>query len=162
MKRYVLFFMVLYVCFLAGCSHKTAPVAKIEYLHDTIQVYHSDTIRQSDTMFVDRETVIREADSALLAAYGVLGVKLADNERAILVLRKELSEKSKQLSEKTTDTVYQVKEVPVVVKDTEYVEKELNWWQRLKMGLGVIFLLISLAVGIYYGIKIWRNYGLRS
>jgi hypothetical protein len=41
---------------------------------------------------------------------------------------------------------------------TEYVEKELNWWQKLRLWIGNIGLLAILAVGGWYGVKLWRKF----
>lgn len=50
------------------------------------------------------------------------------------------------------DTVYQarVDSVPVPVKVTEYVEKRLNWVQRILIDSGIVFwLVIAIAIAIF-------------
>jgi len=54
------------------------------------------------------------------------------------------------------DTVYTEKEVPVTVKEetVEYVEKELNWFQKTMMILGGCFILSIIGFIAYIIIKI--------
>ena len=59
------------------------------------------------------------------------------------------------------DTVYRATHdtIPAPYPETEYVEKELSWWQKLRLWLGNIVLLALLGVAIYYGYrfyKVWR------
>ena len=54
----------------------------------------------------------------------------------------------------THDTIPQ----PYPIETVKLVEKELNWWQRLRMWIGNVGLIALLAVGGYYGWKIWRVY----
>jgi hypothetical protein len=58
------------------------------------------------------------------------------------------------------DTIYQATHdtIPQPYPVTEYVEKELNWWQRLRLWIGNIGLIAILAVGGYYGVKLWRKF----
>jgi hypothetical protein len=58
------------------------------------------------------------------------------------------------------DTIYQATHdtIPQPYPVTEYVEKELNWWQKLRLWIGNIGLLAILAVGGYYGVKLWRKF----
>ena len=54
----------------------------------------------------------------------------------------------------THDTIPQ----PYPVETVKVVEKELNWWQRLRLWLGNMVLLALLGVIGYYGVKLWRVY----
>jgi hypothetical protein len=58
------------------------------------------------------------------------------------------------------DTIYQATHdtIPQPYPVTEYVEKELNWWQRLRLWIGNIGLIAILAVGGWYGVKLWRKF----
>ena len=60
------------------------------------------------------------------------------------------------------DTIYQATHdtipQPYPIETVKLVEKELNWWQRLRMWIGNVGLIALLAVGGYYGWKIWRVY----
>jgi hypothetical protein len=54
----------------------------------------------------------------------------------------------------THDTIPQ----PYSVEVVKEVEKELSWWQRLRLWIGNIGLLGILGVIGYYGVKLWRVY----
>lgn len=60
------------------------------------------------------------------------------------------------------DTIYQATHdtipQPYPIETVKLVEKELSWWQRLRMWIGNVGLIALLAVGGYYGWKIWRVY----
>lgn len=112
-------FLCLSVATLSSChTVRYVPLEQVrtEYRHI------ADTVRETDSIIHERETVIREADSAMVAE---LGLKLRDNERAILILRRELERKLREARERTSDTI--------IVKDTVNapypVEKNLTWWQ---------------------------------
>lgn len=118
MKKVMVLGLILLLA-LAGCSRKTvAPVA--EPVHDTL--YRNSV--QYDTAFVDRwHTITLKGDTV-------------HQRDSIVVYRAQF----------IRDTTHEVQtltvEVPVV--KTEYVEKELNWWQKLliKMGWGAIAVLV--------------------
>jgi hypothetical protein len=38
------------------------------------------------------------------------------------------------------------------------VEKDLNWWQRLRLWIGNIGLLAILGAAVYFGVKLWKVY----
>jgi hypothetical protein len=61
------------------------------------------------------------------------------------------------------DTIYRATHdtIPAPYPETEYVEKELSWWQKLRLWLGNIVLLALLGVAIYYGVKCYKVYKLR-
>ena len=54
----------------------------------------------------------------------------------------------------THDTIPQ----PYPIETIKMVEKELSWWQRLRLWIGNIGLLAILGVIGYYGVKLWRVY----
>lgn len=54
----------------------------------------------------------------------------------------------------THDTIPQ----PYPIETIKMVEKELNWWQRLRLWIGNIGLIAILGVIGYYGVKLWRVY----
>ena len=54
----------------------------------------------------------------------------------------------------THDTIPQ----PYPVETIKMVEKELSWWQRLRLWIGNIGLIAILGVIGYYGVKLWRVY----
>lgn len=58
------------------------------------------------------------------------------------------SEKTKYIEKVRFDTVfsYKEKQVPITIESTKYVEKDLNWFQKTLMVLGVCFLVSVVAL----------------
>ena len=52
----------------------------------------------------------------------------------------------------THDTIPQ----PYPIETIKMVEKELSWWQRLRIWIGNIGLLAILGAVGYYGVRIWK------
>lgn len=59
-----------------------------------------------------------------------------------------------------TDTTYVATHdtVPAPFPQTEYVEKELSWWQRLRIILGNFVLLAIVALAGYWLWRLWKVY----
>lgn len=111
--------------------------------------HHTDSIKQTDSVTVEKETVIMQLDSAAMAQYGI---QLKSAERAWLVKTAELERRLQQLIENHTDTVHERDSVPYpveVIKEVE-VEKPLHWWQKALMFLGGAFIVVV-------AIWIWRT-----
>jgi len=137
--------VAMLVLLLTGCKTKyvSVPEYHYEYSHST------DTVIQKDSIIRDKETVIRETnkgDSALLAS---LGIQLADGQRAILVLRKEIEKMRNEYSEVAHDTIVKVDSVRVPYP----VEGKVPFWEKVKIGCtgGVIAVgIVILAVVIWW------------
>lgn len=138
MKKILLIAIGVLLC--ASCKHYQRVVEKPVYIHDTTFRYIRDSVKVTDSIFTDRETIIREADSATLAEFGI---QLKNNEKAILLLQRELVERIREIEKMRSDSTEHSKETPVPLKETEYieVEKELNWFQKTLIGAGAIALL---------------------
>ena len=98
---------------------------RTEYKHT------ADTVRQTDSVFNEKETIIKEADSALISS---LGLQLRENEKAILILRKELERQVSKESEHRIDTVIKSDSIQVPYP----VERQLSKWEQVKMNVGVM------------------------
>ena len=133
---------------LSGCkSIQYVPVEtiKTEFIHNT------DTVVVRDTVQNEKETTIREATKADSAMLAKLGLQLDKSQRIILLLQKELAQKSHTEIEHKSDTVEVEKEVKVPYP----VEKQLTKWQQFKLdfadiGFGVCALVILLACGYLF------------
>lgn len=126
------------VFFLFSCSPRviTVPEVHTEYIVKT------DTFLKRDSVIREHNTVIREADSAMLAE---LGLQLSDGQRAILVLRKEIERLSSMEREVKTDTFVRCDTIPYMVE----VEKPLSWWERQKQDFGGFVLFVLFCVLVY-------------
>jgi len=137
--------VIMALLFMTSCrSYRYVPVERVrtEYINRT------DTIRETDSIIVKKETIVREADSSLVAE---LGIKLSENERAILILRRELEKTMREVSEHKTDTVIMRDSIPVPYP----VEKELTWYQDtcIKWFPWLLFIIVGILV---YILKPWR------
>ena len=145
------FYTLVIALIVAACMILFSSCSSIKYVPvETVRTEyknHTDTVKQIDSIFSEKETIIREADSALVAS---LGLQLKANERAILILKKELEKQVSKESEHITDTIIKTDSVQVPYP----VEKQLTKWQKTKMEAGGIALaacmvfVILIIVGV--------------
>jgi hypothetical protein len=117
-----------------------------------VNVHTTDTIKQTDTVQTETNTIIRESrpeDSLMLAQ---LGIKLKENERLLILMQKELTDSKHEKEEyHHGDSVrVEIKEVPVPV------EKPLSRWQRFTLEYGAIAIGITLVGVILLIIELVR------
>ena len=136
---------------LAAVSIALTACKETEYItvpeYHEVHHHHTDSIKQTDSVTVEKETVIMQLDSAAMAQYGI---QLKSAERAWLVKTAELERRLQQLIENHTDTVHERDSIPYpveVIKEVE-VEKPLHWWQKALMFLGGAF-IIGVAIWIW-------------
>ncbi len=134
---------------LMGCSTQYVPVETVhhEYHHT------SDTIRERDSIFNEKETIIREThsgDSALLAH---LGIQLNEGQKAILILQKELERLKSEKQESLHDTIIKNDTIQVPVP----VEGKVPKWEKVKlMSVGAVG---AVTTGAVLGVVLWiRRY----
>jgi hypothetical protein len=142
----VIAIVVLLGWLLMGCTTtKYVPVTETRTEHH----WHTDSVRERDSTHTERETVIREVDSAAMARYGI---QMESNQRAWLVLQREMENRLRELEHMTAqrDTVRDSIPVPYPVENQ--VPTPLTWWQQTRMHVGgiVIFLLIIFVVWKIY------------
>lgn len=116
---------------------------------DTLEVFVHDTIKAKEvrydsvdrivekTVYVDTNGVVHEREVEKLTHY----IFLQDEQYKALesYYKKVVSELEKQIKDS---------------KEKEYVEKELNWFQKTMMGLGWCFVIAVMAFGVYLYIKL--------
>jgi hypothetical protein len=60
------------------------------------------------------------------------------------------------------DTIYQATHdtipQPYPVETIKLVEKDLNWWQRLRLWIGNVGLLALLGFAGWFGVRLWKVY----
>ena len=128
--------IVIILLLLLSCkSIKYVPVETVrtEYINRT------DTFSRTDTLISERETIIREADSSLVAK---LGLQLKNNEKAILILRKELEKQASKEFEHKTDTIIKTDSIQVPYP----VKTGLTTGQKLRIGLACFLCSCALAI----------------
>lgn len=148
MKKVII--LILIIIGIVGCkSIQYVPVETIK----TVYQNHTDTLLRTDTIQTEKETIIREADSATLTT---LGLQLKANERAILILKRELKRQVSKESEHKSDTVIERDTIQVPVP----VEKQLTKWQQFKLDFAdialVICVLIIVVISGFFFVKMRR------
>ncbi len=119
-----------------GCKNtQYIPVekVKIEYVNRT------DTVNKIDTLISEKETIIKEADSSLVAKFGL---QLKANEKAILILKRELERQVSKELEHKTDTVIKTDTIQIPCP----IEKKLTKWEQAKMDAGGIAIGVCIVV----------------
>ena len=132
---------------LSSCTTtKYVPVTETRTEHH----WHTDTVRQRDSTHTERKTIIRELDSAAMAKYGI---QMERNQRAWLVLQREMENRLLELEHMTAqrDTVRD--SIPVPYPVVKMVEKPLSWWERLRLNISNVLLGVIALVIIFFFIR---------
>ena len=113
---------------------------------------HTETIIQHDTAYVELPVIVEKV--ATLDTTSTLENTYARSEATVTagILRHSLETKPVSIPVKVeTKTVYRDSLVfrDRVQTQTVEVEKKLNWWQKLKLKAGGLFLILTL-IGIVY------------
>lgn len=140
-------FMTMLLALFLFCSCRTQYVP-VETTH-TIYQNHTDTVRERDSVHTETNTIIREADSAMVAQ---LGLKLKDNERVILILRNELQRVISEKEQHSTDTVHETDSIQVPYP----VPAQLSRWQSFCCDYGKLMLggtILAIVLFIIYVIR---------
>ena len=142
------FIAALLICALFG-SCKTTQYVPMPEVH-TEHHWHTDSVKERDSVHTENTTIIREVDSAAMAKYGI---QMQNNQRAWLVLQREMEQRLRELEHMTAqrDTVRD--SIPVPYPVTQYVEKELSTWQVVLMTIGSLTLM---GIIIFVAIKLRR------
>jgi hypothetical protein len=148
----VAFIVIVMLCALLGSctTMKYVPVVEKRTEHH----WHTDTVRERDSTHTERETIIRELDSAAMARYGI---QMQANQRAWLVLQREMENRLRELERMTArrDTVHDSIPVPCPVE--KEVPAQLTWWQQTRLHLANIVLYLLAVIAIIYVCKRYRQ-----
>lgn len=120
---------------LSGCTTtKYVPVTQQHTEHH----WHTDSVKERDSTHTERETIIREVDSAAMARYGI---QIQANQRAWLVLQREMENRLRELEHMSVhkDTVRD--SIPKPYPVTEYVERSRTTfeWLLIIVGIAALF-----------------------
>ena len=139
--------MAVAVALLSGC--KMVDYVPVETVK-TVYQNHTDTVVMKDTVLSKKETIIRDADSALVAK---LGLQLKDNEKAILILQRELERQVSKESEHKTDTVLKTDSIQVPYP----VERKLSKWEKVCIDYGKVMMGATLLLVVVFIIWLVRQ-----
>lgn len=135
----------LALCALLGSctTTKYVPVQQQRTEHH----WHTDSVKERDSVHTENTTIIREVDSAAMAKYGI---QMQNNQRAWLILQREIEQRLRELEHMTAtrDTIHD--SIPYPVEVVKEVPAELTWWQQTRIHLANILLYLLLIVGIIW------------
>ena len=99
--------------------------------------WHTDTVKERDSTHTERETVIREVDSAAMARYGI---QMDNNQRAWLVLQREMANRLRELEHTTAqrDTVRDSIPKPYPVEVVKQVPRERSTAEWVLLIVGIV------------------------
>lgn len=141
----VVIIALLVLMLLTGCTTtEYVPVVQTHEQHH----WHTDSVKEKDSIYHENTTIIQQLDSAEMAKYGI---QLKAAERAWLVKTAELERQIQQLSRLTQDRDTVRDSVPVPYPVKEYIEKPLTKTQIAMMVIGFICTFLVVA---YIGRKI--------
>ena len=145
----IMIVVALLLCLLfSGCTTtKYVPVTQQHTEHH----WHTDSVKERDSVHTESTTVIRELDSAAMAQYGI---QLKAAERAWLVQNREMEMRLRELERMTAthDTIHDSIPAPYPVEVIKEVPTELTWWQQTRIHIGgVVFWLLAFAAAWYIG-----------
>ena len=142
----------LIVCALLGSctTTKYVPVTETRTEHH----WHTDSVLERDSTHTERKTVIRELDSAAMARYGI---QMQANQRAWLVLQREMENRLRELEYRSAqrDTVHD--SIPVPYEVEKQVPAPLTWWQRTRIAVGNMVIAAAAIGVIIYTRRLWRR-----
>ena len=139
------------ICALCSCS--TTKYVPVQQQH-TEHHWHTDTVKERDSIHTENTTIIREVDSAAMAKYGI---QMQNNQRAWLVLQREMENRLRELEHMTAtrDTVHD--SIPYPVEVTKEVPAQLTWWQQTRLYMAnIMMVLLAIAVAFYAVRKYFR------
>ena len=143
----IVVFLLLSLLFSGCTTTKYVPVTQQHTEHH----WHTDSVKERDSVHTENTTIIREVDSAAMAKYGI---QLRNAERAWLVQSREMESRLRELEHMTAthDTIRDSIPVPYPVEVIKEVPTELTWWQQTRIHIGgVVFWLLAFAVAWYIG-----------
>ena len=142
------------IFFILGCTTtEYVPVVHTNTEHH----WHTDSVRERDSIYHEKKTTIMQLDSAAMAKYGI---RLEKAERAWLVKTEELQREIERLEamSMSKDSVHDSIPVPYPVEVIKEVPAELSWWQKLRLWIGNIGLLAILGAVGWFGVRLWKVY----
>ena len=153
----VMIIVGLALCALFGSCTTTKYVPVTE--QHTEHHWHTDSVKERDSIYTENTTIIREFDSAAMARYGI---QMQANQRAWLVLQREMENRLRELEHMTAthDTIRDSVPVPYPVEVIKEVPAELTWWQQTRLHIANILLWTVLLVLIIYIAKRLLNHKL--
>ena len=142
--------LALLICALFN-SCTTTKYVPVESQH-TEHHWHTDSVKERDSIHTENTTIIREVDSAAMAKYGI---QMQANQRAWLVLQREMEQRLRELEHMTAthDTIHDSIPAPFPVEVK--VPAELTWWQKDRLHIINVLMMFGIIWLIVWIVKIF-------
>ena len=134
-------FLILAVAMMFAFSGCTATrYVPVEQQH-TEHHWHTDSVKEHDSVHTEKNTVIRELDSAAMAKYGI---QMERNQKAWLVLQREMEARMRELEHMTDtkDTIRDSIPIPYPVEVTKEVPRERSTTEWVLILAGCIAIVV--------------------
>ena len=141
MKR--ILFLAVAAMMIVGCKQtEYVPVVETHDVHH----WHTDSVKQKDSVYHEKTTTIMQLDSAAMAAYGI---QLKSAERAWLVKTAELERQIERLMamSATKDSVHD--SIPYPVEVIKEVPREPSGIERALMMVGILAIMIIIICVVW-------------
>ena len=138
-----LLFLAIMAAGLTGCKEiEYVPVVETHDHHH----WHTDSVREKDSVYHEKTTTIMQLDSAAMATYGI---QLKSAERAWLVKTEELERQIERLMamSATKDSVHD--SIPYPVEVIKEVPREPSGIERGLMMVGILSIMIIIICVVW-------------
>ena len=122
------------------CSCTTTRYMTVPEVHEQHH-WHTDSVHKTDSVIHEKQTTIRELDSAAMAQYGI---QIRQNEKAWLVMSNELRREIERLEAMCADrdTVRDSIPKPYPVEVIKEVPRQKTWLERVMFTIGIIAVML--------------------
>ena len=122
------------------CSCTTTRYVTVPEVHEQHH-WHTDSVHKTDSVIHEKQTTIRELDSAAMAQYGI---QIRQNEKAWLVMSNELRREIERLEAMCSDrdTVRDSIPKPYPVEVIKEVPRQKTWLERVMFTIGIIAIML--------------------
>ena len=126
------------------CSCTTTRYVTVPEVHEQHH-WHTDSVHKTDSVIHEKQTTIRELDSAAMAQYGI---QIRQNEKAWLVMSNELRREIERLEAMCADrdTVRDSIPKPYPVEVIKEVPRQKTWLERAVFCAGLISIMILILI----------------
>ena len=126
------------------CSCTTTRYVTVPEVHEQHH-WHTDSVHKTDSVIHEKQTTIRELDSAAMAQYGI---QIRQNEKAWLVMSNELRREIERLEAMCADqdTVRDSIPKPYPVEVIKEVPRQKTLLERAVVCAGIIAIMILMLI----------------
>ena len=125
-----LFLIGLIALLFSSCATKKVIVPEV---HERI-VHQRDTVYRVGSVLTSNTTIIRQADSTMMAAYGI---RIGKQEKAWLVKQSQTANSNNTVKFIMRKDSIVHDSIPQYVPKNVYVEKEEPWYEKVLVFLGI-------------------------